>query len=223
MIQEELRLLITSLGYQVPATADNVDDFVRSVAGSKPDLAILDVEVKGDKTGIHAAQQLKELNIPFLFVTSFFDEQTIGLARETGPLGYVVKPFKDADIKTNLSLAFHKMGAQSSEAEQKVVEHLFVRTGKDMVRILPEDIEWLRGDDNYTHIYTSTKQYTVAQTLKSLVEKLDGQGFARVHKSYMVNLNAIQNISGNLIYINGEGLPIGKTFKPELFKRLTIL
>lgn len=81
-----------------------------------------------------------------------------------------------------------------------------------------------QGEENYTTIFTlEGKRYTITQTLKSLAEQFEPYGFIRVHKSYAVNRSMITSISGSMLYIDSQGLPIGKSYRKTFLATLTIV
>jgi DNA-binding LytR/AlgR family response regulator len=76
---------------------------------------------------------------------------------------------------------------------------------------------------DYVKFVTASKNYMTYSTLKNLEEKLNGGIFLKVHRSFIVNINKIDDIRGNTIYLQGNQIPIGKGHKDELVKRLNIL
>ena len=235
LIAEDLSLVISGLGYAVHGICTSANEARNVIASTPLDLVLLDVKIKGDDDGIQVAEfiQANKPGLPFIFLTSFFDDHTIARARNTNPLAYLVKPFKDADLKANISLAFSKSALQTNApatANNGPLE-LFVRKHNEIVRLNPANVIYIKGEDNYSHVHTSDgKRYTTAQTLKAIERSLGGsevaakQGrFVRVHKSYVINLMHINSISGTTVYVSSEGLPIGKSYRKALFDALTIL
>ena len=157
---------------------------------------------------------------PFLFITSFFDEVTISQAKEFGPKGYIVKPFRDVDIKSNLALAFYTDANKSTP----ISEDLFIRKEGDVVRLNPDEIIYLKGEDNYTSIFLkNNERIMTSTTLKKMEEKLTAFGFIRIHKSYVVNIKQINGFNGNLVFIGNNTFPIGKAYRKGLMSKITIL
>jgi len=79
-----------------------------------PDIALLDISIKGDKDGIDIAHIInKKHNIPFVFLTSFADKETIDRVKETSPYGYIVKPFKDRDLAPVIEVALLRKASEA--------------------------------------------------------------------------------------------------------------
>lgn len=227
LISDDLAIIISNLGYQVVGQADSVTEAIKIIQSTTIDLALLDIQLKGDQDGIDLAHVIKEqFQFPFIFSTSYFDDETIYRIRNTNPAGYIVKPFKDADLKANISLAFSRQqhDRKKEEVEPNHELSLFVRNNNEIVKIDYHTIEWVKGENNYSDIYYQNgKKSTVAQTLKSIEEKLSNYGFIRIHKSYVIHLSKISTINGNNVFIGTQMLPIGKAYRKQFFERLTIV
>jgi len=84
------------------------------------------------------------------------------------------------------------------------------------------DILYLESDRNYITVVTKTQKLSYIDSLKNWMEKLPEQQFIQIHKSYIINSGCVDKISGNELYVNTNRLPIGRTYKQELLKRLKI-
>jgi len=89
--------------------AQNGEDAISIAKEKSPSLAILDVVIDGDIDGIETAKEFIKLNIPFLYLTAYGDTKTRNRAKETNPLGYIIKPFNDRVISSTIKEAFEKI------------------------------------------------------------------------------------------------------------------
>ena len=106
----EIKRTILKMGFGVSSVVANYDDALASIKVKRPDIVLLDIHLKNSKDGIETANAIQKIsNIPIIYLTAFSDDATIERAIETNPVGYVVKPFKRADIKSTLKLAIHKI------------------------------------------------------------------------------------------------------------------
>jgi DNA-binding LytR/AlgR family response regulator len=224
LISEELSLIIQSLGYEVVGIANNESDALALVQKENPDLVCLDIDLKAGGSGFNIASKLE---IPFLFITSFFDEITLAKAKDYSPYSYIVKPFRDIDIKSNLSLAFFKIESQIETKPSSVVgkkEELFIKKDGEAFRIDSSEILYLKGEDNYSVLHmTDGSKHMTSTTLKKMNEKLEPFGFIRVHKSYSVSIAKVTGFQGSTIYLTEKAIPIGKAFRSNLRDRFTVL
>lgn len=86
------------------------------------------------------------------------------------------------------------------------------------LRVNYEDVLYIEGLKNYISIFTGDQRLVTYQTLRDLEEQLPQPPFYRVHKSYIVSVNKIRMIDGNLIYINDQTIPIGETYRDDFFR-----
>lgn len=106
LIAADLEDRLTSLGYQVCAVCDDADEAWLKLRELKPDVALLDIRVRGSQDGIQlGARVRRELDLPFIYLTAHADEVTLLKARETEPGGYVLKPFHDRELRAAIEMA----------------------------------------------------------------------------------------------------------------------
>jgi len=109
IIAAEIKSTLQLLGYTVVGHAMNGDKALDLFASTPADLILLDISIKGTLTGIDLARVVREkYDVPFVFLTSYSDKITLDKVKETGPYGYIVKPFNENDLKVNVELALYK-------------------------------------------------------------------------------------------------------------------
>ena len=110
VIAQDLRRICASLGYGVMSIAKSANEALQKIEKERPDLALLDINLFGEMDGVDLAKTIKKrFDLPFIFVTSYSDTHTLKNIDETGPLGYVLKPFDERDIRVALELSFTRM------------------------------------------------------------------------------------------------------------------
>lgn len=111
LIAEDLADLCRGGGYPVCGVAYSTREALRLVESTCPTLALLDVHLGEETDGIHLAARLREeFGIPFIFITSYVDRGTLDRAKETLPLGYIVKPFRNEQVLSTLAIALERLG-----------------------------------------------------------------------------------------------------------------
>lgn len=107
VIADDLCLVLEKLGYEVLEPAITYREAITRFDEEPIDLVMLDIQLKGKKTGIDVANYISgRSNIPFIYLTSYSDQKTLDLAKATLPYAYIVKPFEAADIMTAVEIAF---------------------------------------------------------------------------------------------------------------------
>ncbi|MBN9414202.1 MAG: response regulator [Candidatus Eremiobacteraeota bacterium] len=109
LIAADLEDRLLSMGYDVCAVCDETAEAWKLLNELKPDLALLDIRVRGAQDGIELGGRVRrELDIPFIFLTAHADEATLAKARETEPAGYVLKPFHDRELRAAIEIALSR-------------------------------------------------------------------------------------------------------------------
>lgn len=218
LIADDMAEILESHGFVVVDIVDEALEALASIANHQPDIALLDIGIKGRKDGIELAA---ELDIPFIFITSYYDQKTIQRAGKVNPSGYLVKPFNENELIANVELAALKSGASAARIGQP--EKLFVRREQEIVSVMSDDIVYAEAFDNYTNLYTREDKYIISHTLKSVEAKLQPHGFFRVHRSYLINFSAIDSISENYVFLKGYKVQVSKSYRKDLMDRLTLI
>jgi 1,2-diacylglycerol 3-beta-glucosyltransferase len=103
-INEKLK----QVGYNVTGTAKTGAEAIKKARELKPDIILMDVELKGDLDGIDSANAIKELDIPIIFLTGYTDEKTLERAEDVSPYGYLMKPFEEDELHSTVEMALKK-------------------------------------------------------------------------------------------------------------------
>jgi len=123
---EDLRDILTDLGYTVTASVSSGDEAIARAEETMPDLALMDIRIKGQMDGTEAARILRErFNIPVIYLTAHADSATVARAKHSEPLGYITKPFQEAELHASIEIALHKH-REDLKAREK--EHLLAST-----------------------------------------------------------------------------------------------
>ena len=109
IVARDIRNMLLGMGYTVAAVVPTGEEAV-AVAGDKmPDLALVDVMLQGEMTGVEAADHIySKYNIPIVYLTAYADESTLQRAKVTEPFGYLLKPFEERELQTTIEIALYK-------------------------------------------------------------------------------------------------------------------
>jgi CheY-like chemotaxis protein len=100
---------LKNLGYALCGRAKTGAEAMELVVRNKPDIVLMDINIRGDIDGIETARMIKKgFNIPVVYVTSHSDGPTLERAKSTNPDGFIVKPFEDKDLRVAIELALKK-------------------------------------------------------------------------------------------------------------------
>ncbi|MBN8703829.1 MAG: response regulator [Bacteroidetes bacterium] len=222
IIAEDIKVILETLGYETTGIACNYIEAETLLKEKKPDIVLVDINLGNSKDGIELAEYINyTYNIPLIFVTSNADPLTLEKAKKVNSHGYLLKPFTKEDLYASIEIGISNFQNQSS-ANSKIKDAIFIRENNLFVKVLLQDILWLKSDGNYTEIITVNKQYLARGTVKITQQELDSR-FLRVHKSFVININRIDALAFAHVVINKQEIPIGKQYKNELMSRFNTL
>ncbi len=121
IVAHDIQQTLAALGYDACAIAASADEAIARAAARCPDLALMDIRIKGALDGIEAARLLQErFRVPIVYLTAHADEATIERARKTAPYGYLLKPVKSGELRSALEIALykHEMDGRLRERER---------------------------------------------------------------------------------------------------------
>lgn len=229
IIAESLCNLLTQLGYDVPEPAATYAEAMLLLEEEKPDLLLLDIQIKGKRDGIDVAMRVKENHqIPFIFLTANADEATVQRAKLASPNAYLIKPFTRDDLYTAIEICLHN--ATNGLVKEKnvqavdnaIADALFIKDGQAFHKVKFADVLYLESEHVYVQVHTCERKYLVRTSLQQYLLHFDNRRFFRIHRSYVVNLEQIDSVTADCVVIKNTRLPIGKTYQEELFTRLKI-
>jgi len=225
LIADHLAMCLEDLGYVVASIADNAAESIGNITIHKPDLVLIDIQIRGEIDGIQLAKIIrKQFNIPFIYITSNGDSATIERLKETQPAGFILKPFSPESLRPIIEIALHN--SQESKNHSEVIEvddAFFIKEGHTLIKVHFNDILYAEAQSNYTLIKTKNQKYLMSQTLKVLEEKLDSYGFMRVHRSYVVNLKKINQILPKSVMIEETEIPLSDANRGELLDKIRMI
>ncbi len=179
------------------------------------DILFLDIQMP-KMTGLTLVEDQKHLPI-VIFTTAY--EQYAAKAFELDVLDYLVKPFSEKRFLQAVNKArdyFHWKNPFDAASQS----FLFVRSEYQLKKIPIEEITFIEGMREYVKIHRKDQlPELVYMRLKDLMKKL-GPGFMRIHKSYIVHLNCIEQVSGSMVWIGKKELKVGRTYKENFQKWL---
>jgi CheY-like chemotaxis protein len=119
IIALNIKKKLKSFGYTVPAIVSTGEEAIKMTEITFPDLILMDVMLKGDMDGVQAIEEIrKRFDIPVIYLTAYSDDEVLERAKLTQPYGYIVKPFKANDLRTNIEIALYKHKMEKSAGKK---------------------------------------------------------------------------------------------------------
>lgn len=222
LISDHLTSVIEDKGYEVCFVSDNVDD-AKEQLKKNVDFLLLDIKVNGKQSGIDFAEFVNQnYNIPFIFISSNTDEETIDKVKSAKPYGFLTKPFKnfDVDIAIDLALEKHSAIQQSNPIQQSV---FFVKDKGAWIKLNYNDILYVEAADNYsTLFFVNQPEMVITKNLKYFESIFPESLFLRINRSIIVKISAIDKMHVKYIYINDKAFVVSDNMKEELRQKINI-
>jgi DNA-binding LytR/AlgR family response regulator len=231
LIGAKISMQLTGMGYEVTGILPRGEEALLHVQENKPDIVLLDIQLKGKLDGIETALQLQQqFDIPVIYLTANSDEATFNRAKHSRPYAFISKPYKQLDLQRAIELTISRMANHEEnnappENDQPFIlsDRIFVRCRDKMIKIKTEDILYIEADRNYSRIYTKNKEHLLSVTLKTIEEKLPANIFLRTHRSWIVNLAHIDEVAEGHIIIDQKPIPLSAGLKEQLLQRIQTL
>jgi len=206
-----LRDLLEANGYSV-TTADNGEEGLSLIKRTKPDLIICDIlmpTVDGYEVKKELGKKKETSQIPFIFLTAKADLKDLRIGMQLGADDYIVKPFDSIDLLNSIKLRLKKnmisknasnpgSSENAADIEKKLTEndYIFITSEGVPKLILVGDIRCITGSGNNSIvIINGSLKFSIRRTLAKWEKLLPGNTFKRIHKSTIINMKFVKNIS----------------------------
>jgi len=208
MIEQEPTLMLAG-------TFMSADDALNFLSQEMIDLIFLDIEMPG----INGFQLLDQLPYrPFVILTTSKTEYAF-TAFQYSVTDYLKKPITLPRFKE----AIKKIEPFIAKQKDNHANDIFIRADGKLIRLHNSEICFVEALGDYVKFVTENKNYLSLTTLKSIEEKLNGQMFLKVHRSYIINTKKINDIEDNTVLIGRHVIPISKAHRKLVMDKLNII
>lgn len=184
---------------------------------NKVDIVFLDIEMP-EMSGIDFLETFEEMSASVIFTTSH--EKYAVEAFNFNVIGYLVKPIRMASFKKAIKKA-KKLVLSSNPT---TVNHtVFIKKGSSMFKIDVNEVNYIECNGDYVNIFTDSNKFTIHATMKEMERKFAFDNFLRVHRSYIIQKSKIERIEDDTLYIYKKPVPIGKTYRQDIYRLFNIL
>ncbi len=211
LIAEYIKSLFVSFGYNNIYLSHNKNHALQKIEELEPDLVLLDLHLKNPLDGIDIAIKIDEsFKVPYIFVTANNDVLIIQEAIQTKTLAYITKPIKKLDLFAAAQLALRNPINPSQN-------FIFIKDTHGVTKkIIVDDILFVEGTGNYITVTYKKEKIIARHTLDWAEKILPENQFMRIHRSYIINLNAINQKIANHVIIADQEIPISRTYLAKL-------
>lgn len=211
---------------QIVAECRNGEEAIERINSIQPDLAFLDIQMPG-KTGFEVLQEIN--HFPTIIFSTAYDQYAIE-AFNVNAIDYLLKPFTkerfDQALHKALETSKNRMLQQLTEsfATSSYPERILVEQGHRLVSVALKDVMWVEAEGDYSKIHTGKQTFLSNKGISELEKRLNPSQFQRVHRSFIIALDAIQEVykdpSGPLVLLkNNVQIKVSRSYI-DVFRRL---
>jgi two-component system LytT family response regulator len=201
-------------GFEIVGEAANGRDAIECIRTLRPDAVFLDVQMPGiDGFGVVDAIGVGQMPVT-VFVTAY-DAHALR-AFEAHAIDYVLKPIDPARF------ADAAQRVRTIVASGSVPQRLVLRDGARVIVVEPSEIDWIQADGDYVRVYIGGRGYLVRHTIGRMEERLDASRFQRIHRSTIVNVARVREVTPDgdrryrVLLRDGTSLTMSRGFRERL-------
>ncbi|MEY8020028.1 LytR/AlgR family response regulator transcription factor [Muriicola sp. SD30] len=202
----------------------NAIDAIKFLNQQNIDLVFLDIHMPGF-TGIDFVQTLK--NPPKVVLTTSDTNFAIEAYEYEAIVDYLVKPITPERFAKSIQKVKNSLSSQpvtqADAGSGSMGDELYINIDRRLIKLKFDDILFIEAKGDYIEVKTTKEDYRVHNTLKKIKEKLPGELFLQIHRSYIINFTKIIDIEDNSVLIEKNVIPISRSNRPELMRRLNLL
>ncbi|PKL64816.1 MAG: hypothetical protein CVV32_06995 [Methanomicrobiales archaeon HGW-Methanomicrobiales-3] len=164
----DLQSKLKKMGFNVPLVVDTGQKAIDAAAELKPDLVLMDITLKGEMTGIEAAEIIGRRGIPVIFLTAHSDETTVDKAVRSVPFGYLIKPLDERALKTTIQMALYKNEIDGKVRERDTIIQALINANPEPMFIIDQNTNVLVINNAIASMLTSGASVGTGLLLETL-------------------------------------------------------
>lgn len=221
-------MTLEQLNHELIEVLDSPNGVMTIIHATQPDLILMDIDLGAEIDGIELTKKINEkFNIPTIYLTSHEDDETFQEAKETKPHAYLIKPYKKEELQRciELSILLEQEGNHKSTFSTQPKNHIFIRSDNRLVKVDWKEITCVSAYDKYCYIHVSGQKIMIKERLKNIHALLPQNVFIQVHRSFVINIDAIAsfNIDMSELYIGEEKIKVGRSYKQNLISKVNTI
>jgi two-component system, response regulator PdtaR len=246
MLALGISVSLQQYGYVVAGIASQTEEASRLFKENDVDIVLINQHIPGDKGAIETVLELMKIKrVPVIYLIDVADDATISSIKQTCPVAFIAKPYDSSSICTATEMAIHNFIASGvpgmmtpedcvAPAAAKKDDHdveaheiilrqgncIFIKRNFRFVKINLREILYMEAEGNYVHIIIVDKNFTIRLSLMQVMRRINYSRFARINRSSVVNVDAIQSFNKEQVFIAHYKIAIGKNYKASFFRQL---
>lgn len=210
LIASQIEMFLELNGYNCIGIAVDYTGAIELLESNPVDLILLDIKINGSKNGIDIAKYVNNnLGLPFLFLTSYNDVETLNELKCLNPIGYINKPINDATLLTNIDLYF-----SSTKISTKHI--IPIRSGSKIYNINCTDLQYAESEHVYVNLHFTNHTQTIRISLTKFLEQLPNKELVQINRSTAINPKSIHQLGKSSLKLHNKVFKISDKHKANL-------
>jgi two-component system LytT family response regulator len=230
------RMLREENGIEIVGECGNGAEAVAFINENQPDLVFLDIQMP-EMTGFEALQSITSDKVPVIIFATAYDQYAIQ-AFDVHALDYLLKPFsrqrfqravgraREQIEKTRVGKIDERLVSLLSDlkAGKKYLERLVVKSVGRVFFLRTDEVDWIEAAGNYAKLHVGREGHLIRETMNGLESKLNPDKFLRIHRSTLVNIDRIKELSPlfsgdyTVMLKNGVELTLSRNYRDRLLE-----
>jgi len=200
---------------EIRATFTNALEALSFIKKHKVDLIFLDIQME-EFSGIDLLEAMQQM--PYVIITSAFDAYAIK-SYEYNVVDYLLKPIQFPRFVKAVEKVYASFGSdlrleEAAKDHKKDPPHsILIKSGREVIRIPSNEILYIEGMKDYLALVLKTRKILTLMGFNAILKELPKQMFCRVHKSYIVNLSAIDKADTKFLTVDGKEIPVSNSYR----------
>ncbi|MBD5531210.1 MAG: response regulator transcription factor [Lachnospiraceae bacterium] len=194
---------------------DDPRELMECLQGETIDVLFLDIDMPYHN-GMEIAEYIKEQNLSTILIFITSHDALVYQTFAYRPFGFIRKTHMDQEMDEVVKRVQKELLANKQE--------VVIRKGQELIRVLIKDIIYVEAEKNYLVLRRRDDTIRVRETMTNMENELQGKGFIRCHKGYLIHAEYIEKMSNNEILLRvGEecvALPVGRSYEKEVRKKI---
>lgn len=213
--------------FEVIEICSSGEDALKTVRKSLPDLVLMDIQLAGAIDGIETAGQIiSQYDVPIIYLSDYIDSDTVDRAKRTFPANYLSKPYRKTDLLRALEIAFMNASKRTPKRPRnKLSDRIFLRTdNQSSEMILYADILYLEAGRSYCSVVTENNTFMLSNNMRKVFNQFESPDFIKVHRGYIININQVTGIEGNLVKLGKKyTIQMSSNYREAFMERINMI
>jgi PAS domain S-box-containing protein len=217
----EIQDRLTKMGHSICGTAASGEEAVSIATAKRPDLILMDVQLRGEVDGVQTAKRIRDLiEIPVIYLTAFADDRTVERAKLTQPFGYLIKPFSEKELYAAIEMALYKnsMEARVRDSERRYATT--IRCIADCVIVTDTDMKITLMNPAAQSVTGWKQEEAVGKKLDEVCKLVEEKALIAVESPMVkaIQERVVMNLTAPVLLItkNGDKVPVEDSAAPMI-------